>query len=418
LLEEFTLTKLVKKYGSKAQKQSLKEKGNLSGKEFAILLKSVETEWESYKVDGRGSKRIITCSGKRLKKIERVDKRVHNGKGQLVGEFELNSLVVNFLIRNDNKVSPMSANKWITELGIVDGKILGVLYGSRVSHLEHLQDQFSSVIKDYNKADSDFEMLDEFLQISLKHNKSSLVSVFKKLAESKVIIHQTEVWGCTTTKRYRKLTRQEIQSIADIRQDLLNLHGLKDRDLFKTNMKAVKDFQKNFDEQLDEHLGLKFSYKAHLCVLQESGLGVSDYLDRLQEKDDLNFTHNLTEDYAIFLTDLFKDKQSNHSLELAKGRQRNTYNKSDTDRIQYLKIMQQYAPMWELLMKYFRCTDSCKLNLSGVEESASTNIEIDGLEVGISIEQKKTNPLAEFQAIRMIAEMNSESKTIKGGSLN
>ncbi|MFG6062247.1 hypothetical protein, partial [Salmonella enterica] len=74
--QEFTLAELVKQYGTKAQKASLKRnKGNLTGKEFTLLIKSVEQEWESYTVEGRGSKRIITCSGKRSKKAERVDKR-------------------------------------------------------------------------------------------------------------------------------------------------------------------------------------------------------------------------------------------------------------------------------------------------------------------------------------------------------
>ena len=130
LEKEFTLPQLVKMYGSKAQKESLKKKGNLSGKEFELLIKEVLTEWESYALKGKGSKRIITCKGKRAKKAERVDKRSNNGQGQLVGEFELNSLVLNYLIQKDNKVKPMSVTKWLTGLGIVNEKLLGAVYGA------------------------------------------------------------------------------------------------------------------------------------------------------------------------------------------------------------------------------------------------------------------------------------------------
>lgn len=42
---------------------------------------------------------------------------------------------------------------------------------------------------------------------------------------------------------------------------------------------------------------------------------------------------------------------SRNPLELAEGRQKNTTNKCDSDRIKCLKIMKQYAPMWELLIE-------------------------------------------------------------------
>ncbi|MFD6207119.1 hypothetical protein [Peribacillus sp. NPDC060253] len=417
--QEFTLVELVKKYGSKAQKASLKRnKGNLTGKEFTLLIKSVEQEWESYSVEGRGAKRIITCSGKRSKKAERVDKRSNNGQGQLVGEFELNSLVVNYLIQNNNKVKPMSATKWLTELGIIDGKLIGALYGARGKHLEKLQEQFSKEIIDFNKDDSDMDMLDEFLQVSLKHMKSSLVSVFGKLAKVEIIIHRVERWGCTTKNKHRKLTSNEIKEIDIIRGSLLILHGLKGSDLFMTRKKEVKAFKVELDKQLEDELGLKFFYDAHYCVIPESELGLRDYLDKKREKGDLDFTHNLTEQYALIMIDMFKDMYSKHSLELARGRQKNTTNNSDIDRIKCLKIMTQYAPMWELLLKYFGCTSSMKLNTSAVEEAAPTTIEVDGVEFEVAKESKRTNPLAQFQAIRMIAEMNKESIRITGVSFN
>lgn len=375
----FTLAELVKKYGSKAQKQSFKNKGNLTGKEFSILLKSVEQEWESNAIEGRGSKRIIICSGKRSKKAERVDKRSNNGQGQLIGEFELNSLVVNYLIQNGNKVRPMSATKWITELGIVDGKLIDALYGARGKHLEKLQEQFSKEIIDYNKADSDKDMLDEFLQVSMKHMKSSLVSVFRKLAKTEIIIHRKERWGCTTKNNHRKLRPNEIKEIDNIRGILLIEHGLKGNDLFITNKKEVKAFKEELDKKLEDQLGLKYYYDAHYCVIPESELGVRDYLDTKQENSDLDFTHNLKEQYAIIMIEMFKDMHSEHSLELARGRQKNTTNNSDLNRIKCLKIMKQYDSMWEILLKYFRCTSSMKSNTSPIEEAAPTTFEVDGV---------------------------------------
>lgn len=371
MIKVFTLAELVRKYGSEAIKRSFKKNGFLSGKEFSILLKSVATEWESYTIEGRGSKRIISCKGKRSKKANRVDKRVHNGRGQLVGEFELSSLVVNFLIQNDNKVNPMSTTRWLTELGIVDGKLMGAIYGDRIFHLKELQKQLSSVIKDFNEAENDMDMVEEFLQIYLKHIKGSIVSVFNKLAKAKVIIHQIEKWGCTSKNNHRKLKKNEIREIADIRRTLLNTYGLKGKDLFKTKMKEVKAFKKDFDKQLLDHLGLKFYYDAHFCVLQDSDLGVRDYLDRLRENGDLDFTYGLPKEFVFSMTQIYKDRQSKHSLELAKGREKNTSNSSDSDRVKCLKVMMQYAPMWELLLRYFKCTSCLKSKPSVIVESAS-----------------------------------------------
>ena len=164
----------------------------------------------------------------------------------------------------------MSATKWITELGIVGGKLTGALYGARGEHLEKLQGQFSKMIKDYHKADSDIDMLDGFLQTYLRHLKSSLESVFNKLSKAKVITHKKEQWGCTTKNSHRKLKRQEIKTIEDIKHTLLSFHGIEGRDLFKTNMREVKAFKRDFEEQLEEQLGLEFLLSCTLlCIKRE-----------------------------------------------------------------------------------------------------------------------------------------------------
>ena len=312
-------------------------------------------------------KHSIVCSGKLTKKAPRKDNRSKNGQGQLVGEFELNSLVINYLIQNDNKVRPMSATKWLTELGIVDEKLFRALYGERGEHIEKLQERFSKMIKNYNKADNDIEMLDDFLQVSMKSLKAGLISVFNKLVKAEVIIHQNEVWGCTTQNSHRKLKRKEINEIASIRRILLAKHGIKSNDLFKTKMKEVKAFKREYEQELQKQLGLKFSYEAHLCVIQESDLGMHDYLQSIRDKEILDFAIDLTDMLVSSMTQVYKDKHSERSLELAKEREKNITNTSDSDRVKALKIMKQYAPMWELLLKYFGFKGSIKSNPSAVE---------------------------------------------------
>lgn len=115
---------------------------------------------------------------------------------------------------------------------------------------------------------------------------------------------------------------------------------------------------------------------------------------------------------------MFKDMHSQHSLVLAKGREMNTTNKSDTARVKCLKIMKQYAPMWELLLKYFRCMSSMKSNTTVVEQTALITIEGDGVKFEVAKETERTNSLAHSQAIHMIAEMDKELVRTTEGSRN
>lgn len=371
----YTLAQLVKKYGSEAQKRSFKKNGNLSGKEFQLLTKSAETEWESVVVlAGRGSKRVIECSGKRPTKLKRVDNRVNNGKGQLVGEFELKSLVVNYLIQHNNNVKPMSATKWIRELEIADIRLIGALYRDMTIHLEKLHEQYSEIHKDYNKDKSDIDMLEEFLNVYLKHIKSNIVSVFNKLSKSQVINYKIEVWGCTTKNTHRKLSRLEISSIEKIRRTLLSLFGLEEKDLFKSNVKEVKAFNKRFGEELEEELNLRYYYNAHSCTIQNQNGGMFDHLERFQEQGDLEFTCSLTDESAFIMTEIYKDLLSQRSLELARRREKNISNNSDSHRIKSLKFTKHYTQMWVFLLEYFKCTSCLKSKSSDLEQKISQQI--------------------------------------------
>lgn len=372
----FKTAELVKKFGTDTQKASYKKNGKLMPKIRNAIIKTVEQYYESVRPIKQGREISYVCSGKRTKKAERKDKRSNNGQGQLVGEFELKSLVINYLIQNNNSVKPMSAVRWLMELGIVDKKLTGELYGARGVHIEKLQEQFSKVIMDYNKADSDIEMLDEFIQNILKSMKASLVSAFKKLDKAAVIIHRKEVWGNTTKNVHRKLKQKEVNEIDSLKRNLLAKHGIKSNDLFKTNMKEVKAFKQEFEGELQKQLGLNFYYDAHFCVIQNSDLEVNDFLHSIREKGVLELAIGLRDEHIYSMTQVYKDKFSERSLELARGREKNITNTSDSDRVKSLKIMKHYVLMWELLLNYFRCTSSEKSNPFAIEAEVPESIEL------------------------------------------
>lgn len=209
----------------------------------------------------------------------------------------------------------------------------------------------------------------------MKSLKASLVSAFNKLVKHEVIIHRKEVWGCTIQNTYRKLKQKEINEIASMKRMLLAVHGIKSSDLFKIRKREVKAFKKEFDEQLQKQLGLKFYYDAHFCRIQDSDLGMHNYLHSLREKGVLEFAIDLTDEYVFTMTQVYKEKYSERSLELAKEREKNITNTSDSHRVKFLKIMKQYASMWELLLRYFKCTGCIKSSLSVAEPEALETIE-------------------------------------------
>ncbi|PFR16726.1 hypothetical protein [Bacillus cereus] len=59
-----------------------------------------------------------------------------------------------------------------------------------------------------------------------------------------------------------------------------------------------------------------------------------------------------------------------------------------------------------------------KSNPNAVEQTALITIERDGVEFEVAKESKRTIPLAHFQALHMIAEMDKELVRITGGSRN
>lgn len=432
------LKELVKKYGSDAQKQALKKNGNLSGKETKIIMKTVMQHWESCTFEGRGSKRIFTCTGKRSKKADRLDRRSNNGSGQLVGESELKSLVLSFLVQKNNDVKPMSSNKWLGSIGIIDDEILNVLYGKKENDLQKIKKYFKTEISDYDTDELEKDMLDDFIQVFLGNLKSNLVSIFGKLNKEGVIVYKKQKWAYTVSNKHRRLKKDEIMKIDAIKEELLHFYNISAQEAFvKKDKKEVIAYKQDLNEKLRDQLGLNYYYDAHYCSINNKGMSILEFLDQKQEEADAPFFHRLTDIFFHIEIEKFKQMHSVHSLFLAKKREENTTKDySEFSRVNFLKINKQYALMWELLLKYFGCysvlkSNGCSSGKEGaidpkvatlekeksivwkrsiaekkvtIEESLDIKkvitIKLDDVEFDVPKNASKANPLAQFKAIR------------------
>ncbi|WP_214772199.1 hypothetical protein [Exiguobacterium sp. s39] len=417
MLKTFTLKELVKKYGSDAQKQALKKNGNLSGKETEIIMKSVMEYWESCTSAGRGSKRVFTCVGKRSKKADRIDRRSNNGSGQLVGESELKSIVLSFLVQQHNTIKPMSANKWLSSIGIIDETLLKMVYGTKESDLHKIKEYFKKNIYNYENDKLENEMVDDFIQVFLGNLKSNLVSVFRKLNKEGVIVYQKQRWGHTVNDIHRRLKKDEVIKIDTIRQELLYLYNISAQDVFvKKDKKEVKAYNQDLVKELKDQLGLKYYYDAHYCSINNKGMNLIEFLDQKQEKEDSPFFHRLTGIYFDIELEKYKELYSERSLSLAKKREESTVkNYSKFSRVNFLKLNKQYALMWECLLKYFGCYNVLKSSRNVLEKEKSMNPKISVVtQRGSSIHE---NLVYESEEITKVPEEIEEMITIEIGEM-
>ncbi|MFC0561518.1 hypothetical protein [Halalkalibacter alkalisediminis] len=303
-------------------------------------------------IEGRGRKRIITCSGEYDYEIAREDKRKDNGT-KLIYEYEINSLVLDFVLKNcKNKFLTMSLSKWLVSIGLIDWQIVNASNNKLVmqEHLKLLEEKYPN-----NATTKD--MLEHFINVETDKLKRNLASVFHKLEKHKIIIYKKEWYGCLLNKERRVLTEHELTEIANHKRELCNKHNVNLRDLrFKTKNPSVKAYKEDFASFLNS-MGFKYIYESHGCVVQVSDNIIKEYLDNLNEKDELVFCYGLSETDIFSLVYNFKRLFTERSLELAKARQDNKDNNSDHQYIKQLKVFEEYLPIWEILLILYGLTN-------------------------------------------------------------
>ncbi|WP_420768355.1 hypothetical protein ACNR9V_15455 [Parageobacillus thermoglucosidasius] len=369
--EQLTLKQAVERFGNEKQKEAIiKNNGNLKPTQFNALIKTIKQHYESVTVEGRGRGRIITCSGKYDVEMAREDKRKENGAEVPYG-YEMNSLVLDYVLNNcKNNPVTMSLTQWLLCIGLVDWKIVNASKNDyvRQQHLEMLKEKYNNKF-----TDKDIVMLQHFIEHELDRLRSNLASVFHKLAQHKIIIHTVEKYGCQLNNEHRALTKLELKEIANMKRELCKKHEITLKDLrFKTKNSAVIAYKKDYEEGLKE-LGFKYIYDSHGCIVQVSDKIIDEYIDQLNEKDELVICYGLSEDNIAFMINDFKRLYAERSLELAGNRQNNK-NKSDHRHIKQLKALKEYLPMWEMLLIFYGLTNYREPKYIDIDEALNDNL--------------------------------------------
>lgn len=351
---KYTLSEAVYSFGTEKQKQAFDKSGNLMVKQFNALIKEIERYYDSVKVEGRGSKRIIVCDGEREEIAPKKDNRKYNGANQLPYEYELNSLVLDYVLNNcKNKFVSMSLTQWLIRMELVDPRIVAAYNNENAiyKHLDMLKEKYEDRFNS-----KDIAMLMHFVELEVNRLRSNLASVFDKLAKHKIIIHIKEMYGCPLDgTEHRALTKSEIEHIGEKRRELCKKYSIPLSDFRRKIRMDNLPFKEEYVEFL-RTMGFEYIYESHGCVVQVSDEIIKEYLDKLKNKNQLVFSYGLNRNNILKMMGDFKGNYTNHSLNLAEKRQANPTEK-EHKRIKQLKAFGEYLSMWELLLIFYDLTN-------------------------------------------------------------
>lgn len=350
-----TLQEVVELHGTEKQKNCLVEGKKWRKESDDALMKTLDQIYESIDIEGRGKNKTFIFGAEKDTKSARKDNRKNNGK-KVPYEREINSLVLDFVLNNcQNNFTTMSLSSWLVKTKLVDWNIINAFNNKKLMKrdLGLLMDKYGEKFT----SKSDIIMLEHFITTELDKLKRNLASVFHKLAENKIIIHRVDRIGCTLDDERKVLTDEEITKVANVRKNLCEKHNVSLKDVrYKSYNDSVKAFKDEYKEEL-ESMGFKYIYESHGCVVQASEKMIREYLDKLIEKNELVICYGLSESDLIRMVDDFKTIYTDRSLELAGNRQMNKDNTSDHRYIKQLKALEDYLPMWEVLLIFYGLTN-------------------------------------------------------------
>lgn len=368
-----TKSEAVKLFGSEQCKGHFEKYGRFNNKKIeSSLIKTLEQNYESVKTVKQGRAYVYELGAKKEEVDEREDGRSKNGKHQIPYEYELNSLVLDYILKNcKDKVVSKSLNNWLVDIGLVDRMLTNASYGTSINtNLEKLKEEYNTIMADGEEvilfSGGDIILLENFVKTELDTLRRNLASVFHKLSKNKIIIHQKENYGCSADDNtHRKLSDLEVANVGKLKQELTKKHEISLKDLYKHKHPSVVAYRKEYNERLKSELGFRYVYESHSCVVQVSDSIIGEYIDGLVERDELVVCYGLSEMNIIVMIEEFKRCYGDRAVERAEDRQGRVV-KLDQEHDNYLLIMKatgKYLEMWKLLLEFYGLSEK-KLKIS------------------------------------------------------
>jgi hypothetical protein len=279
----FTLAELVEEYGTSVQMESFNKNGNLNKRSFDSIIKSVEQEWESYTVKGRGSKRITTCSGKSEVKAMKKDGRVRSGREQLEHRIPMDVIVAAHLEYDMTEQASMSLGKWAVEFGLItklEFDLLSSRHRSKVRY-KHIGMVIESGIIEEDQT----KLLDEFTQHCLEIYRQ-LDKTLEHMRKCGIILFYENWLGYGKDGKV-SINPEIMKKIQKTRRRLMKKHDVVEFNLTAhRNAKKVKNFKREWKQALaevkdefDNVLGIENYWKEYAVILKATSKAVQRYLE-------------------------------------------------------------------------------------------------------------------------------------------
>ncbi|MGG0577512.1 hypothetical protein ABE036_26660 [Priestia aryabhattai] len=278
-----TLADLVEEYGTNIQKQSFEKKGNINRRSFDSIIKKVEQTWESVIVEGRGSKRIIKCIGKREVEVIKKDGRVRSGRQQIEHRIPMDIIVATYLEFNMTERASMSLGKWAVELGLITPLEYDLL-SSR--HNSKMRKKHIDMVTGHGILEEDqLKVLDEFTQYCLEIY-GQLAKSLEHMRKCGIIVFY-EQWKGYAENGKLDINPEVMKGILQERKNLMKKHDVVEFNLSAhQNAKKVKSFNSEWKEVLakmkDESgniLGIKYYWKEYVIVSKATSKAIQLYLE-------------------------------------------------------------------------------------------------------------------------------------------
>ncbi|MCQ6276301.1 hypothetical protein JMM81_15360 [Bacillus sp. V3B] len=330
----FTLAELVEEYGTTVQKESFKKNGNLNKRSFDSIIKSVEQDWESHIVEGRGSKRKITCSGRHEVKAMNKDGRVRSGREQVEHRIPMDIIVATHLEYDMTEKASMSLGKWAVEFGLITKLEYDLLCSRHSSEIR--QKHIGMTIESGIIEEDQTKLLDEFTQHCLEIY-GQLAKTLEHMKKCGIILFYENWMGYGKDGKV-SINPEIMKQIQKTRRGLMKKHDVVEFNLIAHyNAKKVKNFKREWKQALAEVkdqngniMGIELYWKEYAIILKATSKAVQRYLktycvealEAYMNDSDL-FTRESETDYVLKRkANIMKKAEKRHKQKLKEYKQK------------------------------------------------------------------------------------------------
>lgn len=323
-------------------------KGNLKIDTVNSLFLTLKQYYKEVNIKGKGKKRKFYCTGEYLEKQLRKTKYENCGQYKKTEDSKVLSKILLQVICDINDFNSLHSDIWLIRCNVISDKLYNAVKLDRVK-----KDDFKKLVELKILEETQFEMLNHYLNYEITYLRNSLKSAFRQLRKNGEIQFSTDILGkeslnsiieddeCETViSKYRILSEEEINGINILKINLRRHFKVTSSQIYLSpNDKKVKEYKQMYNEILLTSYNLLFTFEAYSASCNEN----TDLSILELSKGDL------IEEFKI----TFSEKSSNCSKD-RNDKYLNSYSgEGETNHIYILSNENKYVEIWERLHEYY-----------------------------------------------------------------